>query len=611
MSSELLIDRVRKDFEAIINAIQSDLPESRTDVGGFFYNVMRAREKIHGAFDPEDKLGEMREGHEHDKAVGLVVGGWLVAHTRSYDRDDAPWFRYPRPVDVRLAARLFGLNVRKVVTWLELDQTEIFHSQMHRNLHVTAGGGDIDLTDIPRIQRALLVLGRTRDGFRTPLVVPDLKTLATIGTLSDEEILALSWNKYSTRPTEAPHDPEIPTWVPDLVSLTQCRATPPDRMFYWKRRVDMSVDERERLHARFPGPSQKSSDMLKLKIALARGKSVSNLLPMLTAKEAHEFLYSTEWHDDPANLRNPDDPYGFLVRKLDLLEFRRARLRPGHFKVLRWLRHLLDTGKRESLNKDRRFVDAYNLPYSSYYYARLDEVRDEDIVNVSDGLSTVFARVDDRHRRDVNLTDEDLDNPLCTMPDLGNYLPEGWKFLTTRRELIGEGKRLKHCVAGYHKSVSEGNCFILSICDDDGMSTAELMGMNYGRGTSNFAPYQIVQFKSVRNSDPPRNHVNKFTRLRWAYEVMCTFKSELEEKDPKAIWVNPCKALIVRVLSDPTNPRTTQLYETKALPIINQSHWPIGMAHWLLCEMFEHHRAAIDEIMSAFQADWPSKGVTP
>lgn len=600
MSSELLIDKVRHDFEAIITAIQSDLPERSANVGGFFYDVMRAREKIHGEFDPTDKLGDMREGHANNTPTGLVVGGWLIAYTQAFDRREAPWFKYPTPADVRLAVRLFGLNVRKVVAWLELDQTDIFHSQMRRNLHIEPGGGAIELSDIPFIHRTLIAVSRIRNGFQSPLVMPDLKTMATIGALTDEEIVALAWDNHSVKETMAPHSPEIPTWLPDLVSLAQCRATPSERKYCWKYRDDLTVDDLAHLHARFPGPSQRNQGIRKLLIALARGKPASTLLSMFTAKEAHEFLYSTAWHDERMTCGYAFDQYGFLVRKLDLLEFRSARLRPDHFKVLRWLRHLLDTGKRESLNKDRRFVDAYNLPYSSYYYARLDEVRDEDIVNVSDGLSTVFARVDDRLRRDVDLADEDLDDPLCTMPDLGNYLPEGWKFLTTRRELIGEGKRLKHCVAGYHKSVSEGNCFILSICDQYGMSTVELRPGRFAQSPETeilVAQLSVYQHKSVRNSAPPDAHVAHLSALLMACDEYIRFEKVMMKRYPVPDWVIPSKGLIIKMLAcDSSRPK---LFSEASRLTVQQR------TYFIIQEMFTYHAEAVREATALYKSQHP------
>lgn len=610
MANDELWGLIQGQVDQIASKIALDRATSFAFARDFVLLVMGRREIEYGSLrDAVNSVDVTAPSMMDDRGI-IVAGGWhLYFGTMSIAISLPDELQgLPKISDIAMGVKLFGLDYELIDKWLSYSQYEL-RDLDYRDFVIQDILGRLSVDDIEFVHKAMSVYAKLTGWQPHAICIPDVRTLSVIGKLSRAEIVAL------VSPARIQHDHVLvreqlhPYMIPNLLSLQRYRDAPEDRKFYWKFLREFTAQEKERLFLRFPGivrREDRSGQTAKL-IDVARGIPPSQVFPELTAKEVHEFLYTTDWH----RIEVPHTPYGYLTSKLNLVGMVfDGGLRQGQCLVLRWLRHIFDKDSDGAICRRRTFIDAYGMTYRSAYALRIDEVYDRHITRIGESLATVFARVDQSLRDSINESGIDLDKPLAEIPPLGDYLPEGWQFLNTRRQLIGEGRRMKHCVAGYHASVAQGHCCILSICDDDGMSTAELMGMNYGRGTSNFAPYQIVQFKSVRNGAPPRNHVNKFTRLRWAYEVMCTFKSELEEKDPKAIWVNPCKALIVRVLSDPTNPRTTQLYETKALPIIDQSHWPIGMAHWLLCEMFEHHRAEIDEIMSAFQADWPSKGVT-
>lgn len=473
----------------------------------FVQDVIDERAKVHGTFgEALDKLPVI----EHANTSNRGIAGWWIEngpaslHMRSRQI-------LPRFSDLIIATWVLGFDVELVARWLDQDQSKTVNAGNATMHWITPSDRRLSPDDVPYVHRIFSHLLATSPAQYRVLHIGDVHTLAVLGRLTEPEIVALCTNTASHYTVEISPDQYRQIWVPDLVGLSQYWEAPPEKKFYWKDPSEMTNEERRTIGDVFPGiPSTYLSNAL---LRIARGMPATGQFPELTRAEVHEFIYTTNWHSsvadgDPHEVleRRNWSQWGYLICKLGLRRYV-GLLPPRAARVYRWFKHQLDLGKGDLLRKTRMFRDGYGLPYHSCYLDRLDEVRDADIVATADGLVKVFARVDRRMREMVDVEAlEGLDDPICKRPDFADKLPDGWKVLLTRRELIEEGRQLKHCVAMYYHAVHDGNCIILSIRDENGMSTAELRPLVVAGATTDWTFWNLVQHRSIRNGAPPKAH---------------------------------------------------------------------------------------------------------
>lgn len=510
MRSDGLANIVGANISQAVTTLSGIKPEISPDVViKFVQDVIHERAKTYGTIGQAlDQLPVIEHEHRADR----VLAGWWIE-----GRPISPHMRIgqvvPRFSDLILAVWVLGFDVELVARWLDQDQSRIVKAGAATMHWVTPSDRRLSPDDVPYVHRIFSHLLAVSPAQYRVLDIGDVHTLAVLGRLTDPEIVALCTNTSSHYTVEIRPDQYRQIWVPDLVGLSQYWEAPPEKKFYWKPVLEMTSTERRTIAAQFPGvPSTYLSDAL---LRIARGMPASSQFPELTRAEVHEFIYTTDWHASVAD----GDPQEVLERRnwsqwdylLCSLGLRRyvSLLPPRAARVYRWFKHQLDLGKEDLLRKTRMFRDGYGLPYHSCYLDRMDEVREMDIVAMSDGLVKVFANVDRRMRE---MVDEDalegLDDPICKRPDFADKLPTGWRVLLTRRELIEEGRRVKHCVAMYHHAVRDGQCLILSIQDEHGMSTAELRSVviTNDEDEESWTYWNLIQHRSIRNGVPPKAH---------------------------------------------------------------------------------------------------------
>lgn len=480
----------------------------------FVKEVVDLRARKHGTLEKaaKDRWNQIAAGAN---SSAMSIAGWLIESSRNPLYPERPQ-SLPTFQDVVVAVRVLGFDTELVAAWLDLDQSKM--GSRLRGMHLVYRPSDFPVAaeDLPAIHNFVCHLTNFGEMDMQAVVFPDAKSLSVLGRLSDEELIAIC-STARPAPTSYPNRAASQTnWFPDLANLARYWAAPPEKKFYWKNRNDFTLDEIIHFRKLFPGTRMnKPSPEF---VAIARGYAVPEVYPQLTVVEVHEFLYTTDWHHADWDAYDPEGtpttgrvtPPEFLAYKLGLAAHFN-RLPPNQFMVMRWFGHQLDRGKIESMYRLRTFRDSYALPYRSSYMNRLDELRDSDIERISDGLARVFARVDARLKKDVEINDPTLDDPLCETPPFAHWLPDGWRVLTTRRQLIEEGQRLRHCVAGFHHGLKEGASYILSIRSPEGMSTVELRRAPTTEGTKE--SLTVIQHRSIRNGPPPKEHERRLQEI--------------------------------------------------------------------------------------------------
>lgn len=182
-------------------------------------------------------------------------------------------------------------------------------------------------------------------------------------------------------------------------------------------------------------------------------------------------------------------------------------------RVVDWLYNLNGYSLR-ALFSSKSLIGPNGAAMRTRLVARLDEITPADIKSVNDGVHKVFRNMTIRKRVELDSLDNSALVPESKLPACFKNLPKGAWNLNTHRFLAQEGIEMNHCAADFHKSVSGGKCFILSLQINKCRATVEIVRPSY-----QFPHYQVGQLYGFKNSDVS-------PEMRQFAEDVCTFISD-------------------------------------------------------------------------------------
>jgi hypothetical protein len=263
---------------------------------------------------------------------------------------------------------------------------------------------------------------------------------------------------------------------------------------------------------------------------LSRGESPQALTGnVLTKKEAHIFFSSYTQCTALEFLAIHEMPLESQYEDMRL--FRRVHnfwesdeISSDRLVVFRWLRTVLLCPKKRQVLLTPRTINHPvhgELVYS--LDSRLDEIQAIDLGDrgVNAPVQAVFEHAAQRVQAERNEVLSQDHNSLC--PPWPCALPEGVQHLTTASMLVAEGKRMEHCVGGYHLQVANGQSHIFHVADAIGSATLELDSAGNIRqfyGFRNSTPTGLdLVFKAHQVWEDFKAHLWKSSE--WADEVSC------------------------------------------------------------------------------------------
>lgn len=164
--------------------------------------------------------------------------------------------------------------------------------------------------------------------------------------------------------------------------------------------------------------------------------------------------------------------------------------------VAQWVIEVVRSGRWEAMERQRhQYVGGQRLDFR--FLDILDEVQEDDIVTLKDGVNTVFGRASQRNGEEFyrrNKEDHRVLQP--SLPSWTRTLPRFARVLNTPAQLAGEGREMQHCVGTYVQAVESGQSIIVALRDSTGRSTVEFS-----------ADGRVVrQHFTVLNAEPPARH---------------------------------------------------------------------------------------------------------
>lgn len=262
------------------------------------------------------------------------------------------------------------------------------------------------------------------------------------------------------------------------------------------------------------------------------------MTPWLTNKEAHTILFNPlyPWHEgEPKELtlRNAtythvekDSAYYTLKDYPELSTFRSLARNVVRFyftrkygidsseydlirdttgNVHRWL---FAKYKDAKLHKVRREFIANEEEVTYSYLSLLDEIISEDLVNgLNTNPDTAFsASLRRKELQWMNDNGEDVPLAECRFAKETEQI----KQIKSSKQLVGEGKTMRHCVGGYVKACIKGDSYIFHVeVDHMGKKQVATMEVAY-----RIDKYTIIQVKSVRNNAAHQSVKNVI--IKWA-----------------------------------------------------------------------------------------------
>jgi hypothetical protein len=158
--------------------------------------------------------------------------------------------------------------------------------------------------------------------------------------------------------------------------------------------------------------------------------------------------------------------------------------------VARWLAECLkNKDKRAALEKRRCFRGPYGEEIHGSFIERLDELRKSDL---RPSVIETFERCAKRHAKLAERNLAKQHEPLHSPPRWWRPMRSA-TLLLTGKQLIDEGREMKHCVASYAPYVKRGNALVVSLNVLGHRSTA-----NIDRST-----LEVKQHRGVENRTPP------------------------------------------------------------------------------------------------------------
>jgi hypothetical protein len=217
---------------------------------------------------------------------------------------------------------------------------------------------------------------------------------------------------------------------------------------------------------------------------LALGERPVDIMPGLTAREAHEALAA-----------GYDNPTAWLLR--DLPRSVRAR----DVAVARWVLACWTDPERRAALENERVERIAGAEVRGRFLDRLDEIRAVDLdQGPRTSVRRAFERASQRLYAEWAKRSEDDHSPLAPIPRW--WVPARCaRVLRTRAALIAEGREMQHCVGTYAPLVARGDCVIVAIMIRAGgrtlRSTVELdphtVEVRQHRGPGNAEPHPLCQ----------------------------------------------------------------------------------------------------------------------
>jgi hypothetical protein len=267
---------------------------------------------------------------------------------------------------------------------------------------------------------------------------------------------------------------------------------------------------------------------------LSRGESLQSLTAnVLTKKEAHAY-YSC--------YTGPRHPFCFLgswgLREWPQWAVEESRKNAKLFEkiagynerdpeclpVVRWLREVLLTPAKSQVLLATRTVNHPVHGELSYCLdSRLDEIQAIDLGEKGHlaPVQAVFDNAARRFQEEQNQILSEDHNVLC--PAWPCELPDGVQHLTTPSMLVAEGKRMQHCVGGYHRQVAAKTSHVFHVASETAAGTLELDSAGNIRqlyGFKNTKPTCLdLIAKAKQVSEDFIAHLWKSSE--WADEVSC------------------------------------------------------------------------------------------
>jgi len=223
----------------------------------------------------------------------------------------------------------------------------------------------------------------------------------------------------------------------------------------------------------------KASSYFQANIAL--GATPAELLPKLTAKEAHEAI--TMGCTNPIDyVMKKGSGYSYSVRKDGAVNVFETITQPRSLAVARWIAACWrDPLRKEALIRERCERGPHGNEIRGAFIKRIDELLESDIVNGNKtSVTLVFETAMERGLRIRAERAKTNHTPL-------REPPKWWKptkyarILLTPAELEQEGREMDHCVGTYTELVADGTSVIIAlrVPSNTGLidrSTAELSG---------------------------------------------------------------------------------------------------------------------------------------
>ena len=164
--------------------------------------------------------------------------------------------------------------------------------------------------------------------------------------------------------------------------------------------------------------------------------------------------------------------------------------------VAQWVIEVVRSGRWEAMERQRhQYVGGQRLDFR--FLDIIDEVQEDDIVSLKDGVNTVFGRASQRNGEEFyrrNKEDHRVLQP--SLPSWTRTLPRFARVLNTPAQLATEGREMQHCVGTYVQAVESSQSVIIALRDTTGRSTVEL----------SFDGRVVRQHFTVLNAEPPARH---------------------------------------------------------------------------------------------------------